>query len=100
MVYYVSGPYSDPYIVDAKSEQDALDICCNYEWMTYDNWAVSGFIGDTDEYYEDYFACENDFEIISEEEFNKEPFYHDLINYDNDWSKCCQIIENKNYIEL
>ena len=35
--YYVSGPYGDPYLVEANSEQEALDKCIEYEQTMYDS---------------------------------------------------------------
>ena len=83
MIYYVEGPYSDPYIVEANTEQEALDKCYEYETMTWDVWATSGY-NDDGEWEESYFPCESDFEIITKEEFDECYAYNDLVNYDWD----------------
>lgn len=81
MIYYVEGPYSDPYIVEANTEQEALDKCYEYETMIWDVWATSGY-NDDGEWEESYFPCESDFEIITKEEFDDYSEYNDLVNYD------------------
>lgn len=105
MIYYVEGPYTIPYMVDVQNEQDALDKCYLYETMTWDAWAISGF-DENGEWYEDYFPCENDFEIISKEEFDDYHEYKDLLNYD--WEhqlyksgiECfCKTIKIKTYVK-
>ena len=83
MIYYVEGPYSSPYLVEAENEQEALDKCYTYETMTWDAWAISGYNEDG-EWEESYFPCESDFEIITKEEFDDYYEYNDLVNYDWD----------------
>ena len=103
MIYYVEGPYSDPYIVEANTEQEALNKCYEYETMTWDFWAISGY-NDDGEWEESYFPCESDFEIITKEEFDDYYSYNNLVNYDLDHQllkpgiECfCKKEKNKHY---
>lgn len=99
-IYYVEGPYCDPYMVEAENEQDALDKCYDYEFNVYDVWASNGF-DDEGIWHEDYFPMENDFKIISFDEFNKSPFYKDLVHCDfkfkYDISDLCELKDNPYY---
>ena len=51
--YYVSGPYGDPYLIEANSEQEALDKYIEYEQTMYDSWASCGYCEEIDEWIED-----------------------------------------------
>lgn len=81
-IYYVSGPYGDPYLVKANSEQEALDKCIEYEQTMYDSWASCGYCEEIDEWIEDSWPYDSDFEIISKEKFLSYGYYKDLVNYD------------------
>lgn len=80
--YYVSGPYGDPYLVEATSEQEALDKCIEYEQTMYDSWASCSYCEESDEWIEDKWPYDYYFKIISEEEFMSYVYYEDLVNYD------------------
>ena len=97
--YYVSGPYGDPYLVEATSEQEALDKCIEYEQTMYDSWASCSYCEEADEWIEDKWPYDYYFKIISEEEFLSYEYYEDLVNYDFDkncyWSstKFCKTVK-------
>lgn len=80
--YHVSGPYGDPYLVEATSEQEALDKCIEYEQTMYDSWASCSYCEESDEWIEDKWPYDYYFKIISEEEFMSYVYYEDLVNYD------------------
>ena len=80
--YYVSGPYGDPYLVEATSEQEALDKCIEYEQTMYDSWASCSYCEESDEWIEDKWPYDYYFKIIPEEEFMSYVYYEDLVNYD------------------
>ena len=80
--YYVSGPYEHPYLVEANSEQEALDKCIEYEQTMYDSWASCGYCEETDDWVEDKWPYDYWFKIISKEKFLSYSCYEDLVNYD------------------
>ena len=80
--YYVSGPYEDPYLVEANSEQEAINKCIEYEQTMYDSWASCGYCEETNEFIEDKWPYDYEFKIISKEKFLSYVYYNDLVNYD------------------
>lgn len=67
--HYVSDPYGDPYLVEANSQQEALDKCIEYEQTVYDSWASCGYYEEIDEWIEDSCPYDSDFVIILKENF-------------------------------
>lgn len=80
--YYVSGPYEHPYLVEANSEQEALDKCIEYEQTMYDSWASCSYCEETDDWVEDKWPYDYWFKIIPKEKFLSYSYYEDLVNYD------------------
>ena len=98
MIFLINGPFY-PYKIEAENQKEALIKCIDYEQTIYDSYAACGY-DDFGEWYEDYFPVDNDFCVITEDEFNNYDEYADLVNYDFSKLKygCnyfCKMIKNK-----